>query len=118
MRFGRWIRHCPETNRLDFGTNLDLDPRSFFPVFIAFHLWNQLPASFRQPRPNHSPSHSSHPTHVAVHYSHCFPLQTQSPPFPKILPTIESTPPIGLPSRTAQQFSFDFFRYPVSCYVR
>jgi len=27
-------------------------------------LWNQLPASFRQPHPNHSPSHFSQPTHV------------------------------------------------------
>jgi len=43
-------------------------------------LWNQPPALFRQPHPNHSPSHSSHLTHLgasvpiittfSIHHSH------------------------------------------------
>ena len=57
-------------------------------------------------RPNHSPSHFSHPTlhtsrltspiitTLTGHYSHSSPLQTQNTPFLQILLTIDLTPPI------------------------
>jgi len=57
-------------------------------------LCNQLPASFRQPRSNHSPSYSSFHsssltcfiiTILTIHHSHSLPFQTQTTPFPQIL---------------------------------
>ena len=65
-------------------------------------LWNQLPASFCQPRPNHSPSHSSHPNHLSSSLPSS-PLslsitptllnsKTQNLPFKKSFPS--QTPPL------------------------
>jgi len=74
-----------------------IENRSF--QYVLSCLWNQLPASFRLPRPNHSPPHSSHPTHVSSffhhYYYHClllllFSLQTQTSLFQNSLP---QTPP-------------------------
>jgi len=47
-------------------------------------------------------------TTVTVHYSYCFPLQTQNRPFPLILPTMDPSPPIRLSSQT-QDCSRVFF---------
>jgi len=49
-------------------------PPSFSSIKITNHsspyespcFWNYLPVSFHQPDPNHSPSYSSHPTHLGL----------------------------------------------------
>jgi len=65
--------------------------------YASCYLSSQFPASFHQPHPNHSPSHSfsfqscrlvsSIIATVTVHHSCPFSLHTQNPPFPQILPT-------------------------------
>ena len=108
-------------------------------------LWNQLPASFRQPRHNHSSSYSSQSTHLgspvpsspllsaseALHYSAmCVlllllllptitPTQLHSKLKPHLsTPQIFSHPPTGLPSRTrdcSTVFSIFFARCVTTC---
>jgi len=80
-----------------------LSPTSFLKIpnrpirFASPHLWNQLPASFRQSYSN--PSHSSHfislmPVHVYHHHlyrpynSFLFFTASSKPTFSQVLPTI------------------------------
>ena len=86
------------------SSSLRITNHSFWCASLC--LTNQFPASFHQPRPNHSFSHSSRPNHLSsslpsspLSPSIIIPavlLYTQSLTFSEILPTL----PIRLPSRT------------------
>jgi len=83
-------------------------------------LWNKLPASFRQPHPNHSSSHSSQPNHL----SSSLPSSPLSPSITHTLChsklTFSRNPSHHRPLdflhrlRTAQWFSFSFFSIVLS----
>jgi len=87
-------------------------------------LWNQLAASFRQPRPNHSLSHSSGSSLPSSPHSHrplllLYFIAGPNPPFPQILrflPTADQIFPVHQTSQTldTQRFFLFFVLFSLS----